>query len=234
VNVVTDVSNTDADRVVAALESRGIGADKAKDTNGGRFRVAVPSDDAARAVSALLEDRLPGAPPEHARSALTEALVPSPAAEHTRAMTETGSAIERTLEDADGVLSARVLLAVPRADPLAEQAEAPATASVLIRHRSPQSPISTENVQRLVAAAVPGLAPKNVVVVMLPATTPARADLAHVGPLTGTRASARRARLVVGAILVVNVALVAGVLALWAKLRLRRGQTAPAPTRSDP
>jgi type III secretory pathway lipoprotein EscJ len=83
-------------------------------------------------------------------------LVPSRLAEHVKVVTGTSGDLERSLRAIDGVVSARVHLAVPVRDPLTLGAQAPpATASVLIRHQGPTPPLAAFDVQRLRKGAKP-------------------------------------------------------------------------------
>jgi type III secretory pathway lipoprotein EscJ len=97
-----------------------------------------------------------------------------------------------------------------------------ATASVLIRHRGPTPPIAAQEVQRLVAGAIPGLAPEQVSVVMVPAPPrgrPPERQLARLGPLTVTHASLFALRSMIGVVVLLNAALLACVVGLWGRLR---------------
>jgi type III secretory pathway lipoprotein EscJ len=140
----------------------------------------------------------------------------------------TAGDLERSLRAVDGVIGARVHLAVPSRAPF-EGGEKPdqATASVLIRHRGATPPLAPKDVQNLVAGAVTGLAPEKVSVVLTPVTLPARThekELSRLGPITVTRASLNPLRIGVGVVLLVNLVLIGFLLALWA--RGRRTQAA--------
>jgi type III secretion protein J len=223
--VVAGLDEGDASQAVVALEQAGIGAEKERDPDKeGAFRVVVARDDASTALTVLAEE---GLPPRQAPGVLEAlgrgSMVPSRMAEQARLVTGTSDELERSLRGLDGVLSARVHLGVPTHDPLALDEQAPpATASVLIRHRGATPPVVAVDVQRLVSGAVPGLHAEQVTVVMLPAPPRARPtehQLARVGPLTVTRSSLLGLRALIGVAVLVNAALLACVLALWARLR---------------
>jgi len=101
--------------------------------------------------------------------------------------------LERSLRGLDGVVSVRVHLAVPVQDALSpDETPTQPSASVLLRHRGAQPPIATNDVQRLVAGAVPGLRPAQVSVVALPVPAlarPAERELSRFGRVTVTRGS---------------------------------------------
>jgi type III secretion protein J len=161
-------------------------------------------------------------------------IVPSRAAEHARMVAGTAGDLERSLREVDGVLSARVHLAVPPKDPLATTAAAAKpTASVLLRHRGASPPMAAKSVQALVAGAVPGLAPEDVAVVATPSPEPPRAperELAQFGPIQTTRGSLGWARGIAAGAIALSVALVAVILALWSRLRRAAEQAAPDET----
>jgi type III secretion protein J len=239
VPVVADLDDGEANRIVAALSANGILADKAAEPGGtGHFRIEVPRDDATRAVSVLSEEGLPAERTRGVLDALGEhSLVPSRTAEHERLLAGIAGDLEHTLGSVDGVLSARVHLAVPRPDPLSSEAPAPASASVLIRHRSGHIPLGETDVRRLVSGAVPGLLPERVAVVDLavPLPTP-RNDLVRVGPASMTREAAAKVRLLIAATAFGNMFLVSSVVVLWMRLRrLRPGlERSRAPVRDAP
>jgi type III secretion protein J len=235
VPVVAGLDEADASQVVVALEQSGVASEKDRDPDKeGAYRVVVARDDASAALGVLAEEGLPARQAAGVLEALGKgSLVPSRAAEHARVVTGTSDELERSLRGLDGVLSVRVHLGVPPRDPLAiDEKPLPATASVLIRHRGSAPPLAQGEVQRLVAGAVPGLAPEHVSVVLLPApprTRPAERQLARLGPLTVARGSLPALRVVVGVAVLLNAALLACVLLLWTRLRRAEQRLPEAP-----
>ena len=119
-------------------------------------------------------------------------------------------------------------LASARPDPLAVDGDvAPPTAAVLIRYRGGARPIVEDDVRKLVAFSVPGLAKERVAVVYsAAATSRPSAELVRIGPVSTTRAAARKVRGAVLAVLVVNLALAGALVALWSRLRrFRAGES---------
>ena len=237
VPVAAGLEEADASQAVVALERSGIAAEKERDPEKeGSFRVLVPRDDAASALTSLAAEGLPPRPAPGVLDALGKgSMVPSRLAEHARLVSGTGGELERSLKALDGVVSARVHLAVPPHDPLAlgEEPET-ASASVLIRHRGATPPVAMSDVQRLVAGAVPGLSPERVSVVMTSAptlTAPPGRELARFGPVTVTRSSVSPLRLIVGVGVLLNALLVGVVFALFS--RLRRAEHALAESRNE-
>jgi type III secretion protein J len=232
VSVQGELDESRANRTVALLGEHGIAAEKTADpSEPTHFRVEVASDDASRAVALLVDE----GPASHDAPGVLDALgtgslVPSPESEHERMLAGVAGDLTRSLEGVDGVLSARVHVAATRADPLDVGEAAPPTAAVLIRHRGATPPIREDDVRKLVAYAVPGLTPDHVAVVYSTAA-PARhaPELVRVGPISATRATARSIRSVVLLVLVVNVALAAGLVLLWSRLRRFRASEPPPP-----
>ncbi|GMV19980.1 MAG: hypothetical protein HS104_12980 [Polyangiaceae bacterium] len=224
VPIVNGADEADANRVVVALEENGIAADKEADpATEGRFRVLVARDDASGAAQVLKQESLPPPATKGVLEALGEGgLVPSRSAEHAKLVAGTAGDLERSLRAIDGVLSARVHLAVPAKTPFEGENKETATASVLIRHRGSAAPVAAKDVQHLVAGAVSGLAADKVSVVLTPAPAaqrPAERELSRLGPVTVTRASLTPLRLGVAAAALINLLLIGVLLALWAKLR---------------
>jgi type III secretion protein J len=226
------LDDNEANRVVVALDRASIDATKEPDPSSeGRWRVLVPRDDVARALSTMREEELPRPTPPGVLDAVAKgALVPSEAAEHAQLVAGIAGDLERSLEGIDGVLSARIHLNVPAPSPLRDTVPPRGSASVLVAHLGSTPPISADSVQRLVAGGVAGLLPTDVAVVMVSRAAPARpaADtgLGHVGPIAVARTSLR---LLQGALvaLVALVAVLAGAtLVLHARLSRARGELA--------
>jgi type III secretion system YscJ/HrcJ family lipoprotein len=239
VPVASDLDESGANRVVVALEESGVAASKESDpVHEGRWQVAVARDDASAAVTVLSQENLPPPSSPGVLDALGEgSLVPSRTAEHAKLVAGTAGDLERSLRAIAGVLSVRVHLAVPVKTPLAGDAkEPPPTASVLIAYRGANPPLTTADVQRLVAGAVPGLASEQVSVVMtaLPVPPkPADRELARFGPITVTRSSMLPLRaLVIGAALL-NLILIGLLFALWTRVRRAHGALAEARAAMD-
>lgn len=228
VPVAGNLDETGANRVVVALEEQGVAATKQPDpAHEGQFQVSVNQAEASGAIGILAHSNLPAKPTPGVLDSLGQgSLVPSRSSEHARLVAGITGELERSLQEIDGVLSARVHLAVVPKDALKLSSKSPApTASVLLRHRSANSPIATEEIQRLVAGAVPELEPSAVAVVTtsVPKPAPAEArELARFGPITTTRSSLTPLR--IGAIIVLLAGLSSVSLLAFLSRRLRRAQ----------
>jgi type III secretion protein J len=216
---------------VLALTENDIGAVKENDpSRENLYRVSVASDDVSIALVTLRNAGLPLERTPGVLDSIGESgLVPSRASERARWLVGTAGELERSLQALNGVLSARVHLAVPDADPLSLEERRAPSASVLLRHKGASPPLSAAEVQRLVSGAVSGLAAEHVAVVMhpVPETPLRRSDsLTTLGPLSLTRSSANSLRLTVAAVGALNIVLVAGLLSLWSVWRRARREAA--------
>ena len=200
-NILHGIDERSANEATAALERAAIGAEKVPDEgasagSGATYTIRVARADGTRAVDLL---RALGLPHDRRRGFAETygqpSLIPTPSEERARYVDALAGEIERTLESADGVVSARVHLVLEESDPLAADAKPrnPARAAVLLKARPGAAPFGETDVQKLVAGSVGGLQPAAVSVVVTAAADPnatASAALAAVGPLRitpGTR-----------------------------------------------
>ncbi|HEX7662936.1 MAG TPA: hypothetical protein VF407_00420 [Polyangiaceae bacterium] len=226
--VAGHLDEAQADKVALALDQAGIAAQReASEGNDGTFEVTVARADATRALAVLASEELPRPSPPTMLDALGKGqLVPSADAERASYAAGLSGELERSLETVDGVLRARVHLSLPDPDPLRDAPPAKATASVLLSLRAGAAPIQAEDVQKLVAAAAPSLAPADVVVVMvarpaLPAE--GSAALAHVGPIAVAPSSEHLLVTVLATLLALVGGMTAAMLAFYMRsMRLRK------------
>jgi type III secretion protein J len=193
-NILHGVDERSANEAARALERAGIGTEKVPDESGpngaASFTLRVARGDVGRAVDLLGARGLPRPPTRgFAQTYGQPSLIPTPSEERARYLDALAGEIERTLESADGVVSARVHLALEDVDPLAADGKPrnPARAAVLLKARSSQPPLDEDDVRDLVAGSVAGLDPSAVSVVMTRA--PESIDsvaLAAIGPLRVT------------------------------------------------
>lgn len=221
VAVIHAAPEAEARRAVAALARAGIAARTAPDDRG--FSVTVADGDVARAVTALQDAELPRREePGFAEAWGDRSLVATAAEERARAAQATAGELARTLESLDGVLDARVHLALPAADASGEAPRRP-TASVLLRHEPAERPLDEAQARALVAAAVEGMRPEDVTVVFVrraARTRPPVATTTTLGILVADRDAGRVQGLVVVA--VACAAALAALLATWLRRRERR------------
>jgi len=225
VPIAAGLDETDANHAVVALEKSGVAAEKDRDPDSeGRWRISVARDDASSAAGILSSESLPPAASPGLLETLGQgSIVPSHASEQAKFVAGISGELERSLRTLDGVVSVRVHLAIPEKDAFApDEAPLPASASVLLRHRGSAPPIAINDIQRLVAGAVPGLTPAQVSVVASPVPVPTRLperELSRFGPVTVTRASVFPLRTIFGAALFLNLGLLGALILIWTRAR---------------
>ena len=158
-----------ANEMVAVLRNAGLDADK-EAREGANFAVVAPPSEFARAVTVL---RANGYPRDSFDSIghvfKKDGFVSSPVEEHARLTHALSQEIANTLSHIDGVIVARVQLALPDKDPLADK-PMPAAAAVFIKHRAGVDLSgSVGQIKALVVNSVEGLPYDNVTVALFPA-----------------------------------------------------------------
>ncbi|HUG22601.1 type III secretion system inner membrane ring lipoprotein SctJ [Piscinibacter sp.] len=167
-DLYTDLSQRQANEMVAVLRNAGIEADKQL-RDGNTFAVTAPASDFSHAVEVL---RATGYPREGfdtlGQVFKKEGFVSSPLEERARLTHALSQEISNTLASIDGVVMARVHLSVPERDPLADKPP-PASASVFIKHRAGVNLESRMgHIKALVVNSIQGLPYDNVTVVLFP------------------------------------------------------------------
>jgi type III secretion protein J len=162
------LSERQANEMVAVLRSAGIGAEK--QSRDGRFSVLTAQGDFSDAVRIL---KAQGYPRETfdtmGKVFKREGFVSSPLEERARLVHAMSQEISNTIANIDGVVTARVHLVVPERNPLADKAR-PSAAAVFIKHR-PDKDLSSQTtlIKALVVNSLEGLSYDNVTVALFPA-----------------------------------------------------------------
>ena len=134
VALYSNLTETEANQIVAALSADEIGATKER-VDGGQWQVSVDEGQLARALDLL---RAQGLPQERFSSLgdvfQKQGLVSTPAEERMRYIHAVSQELSQTLRNIDGVVAARVHVVVPANDPLADKLR-PSSAAVFIKHR---------------------------------------------------------------------------------------------------
>ena len=163
------LSERQANEMVALLQGAGIEARKeARDA--GTYALTAQQEDFGRAIELLHANGLPRGSFESVGQVFKkEGFVSSPVEERARLTYALSQELANTLQTIDGVVVARVHLAVPDKDPLADKAK-PASASVFIKHR-PGRDLSGQigQMKALVVNGVEGLPYENVTVALFSA-----------------------------------------------------------------
>jgi type III secretion protein J len=96
----------------------------------------------------------------------TTGMIPTASEEKARLLMALSGELSRTLKSVNGVVDARVQVVLPDNSPLLDKNQwSPTTASVLMKYRGAQLPLSEDEVKKLVARGIEGLQADNVAVV---------------------------------------------------------------------
>lgn len=96
-------------------------------------------------------------------------LIPTASEEKAKLLVAITGEITRTLQSVDGVVEARVHVVMPENSPLLDRKQwSPTTASVLLRYRGAQIPMSENDIKAIVSKSVEGLTADQVAVVYKP------------------------------------------------------------------
>lgn len=228
--IVDNLGEAQANDVVLALDERGIASQKSRAEGSDAFRVLVGNDDVSLALRTLREEELPAHDEAGLASVFEEpGLVPTATEERARLMAALSGDVARSIESIDGVVRARVHIALPDPRNVVLDAEPPRPrASVLIKHRDARAPYDIASIRALVAGAVEGLRPDDITVVgtRAHASVPSRAAFVNIGPIAVSRGSAMAFKVAFGLAIAINIAL-AGLLIAVLLRRRTAGATAP-------
>lgn len=186
-----------ANEVLVALDEGGVAAGKSREdgTEGG-FAIEVARADATRARRLLAERDLPRAPAAGFDGVFGKgSMVPTPTEEHALYLHALAGELSRSVEALDGVVGARVHLALPQSDPFRPGERPPPRAAVLVRCRTAACPVVRAlegGIRELVAGAADGLTASSVAVVIAEAAErppPAQPQRARRSPLLLTLAA---------------------------------------------
>lgn len=164
------LSERQANEMVAVLRNAGLVADKATARDGKSFTVTTSAGDFSKAVEVLHAGGFPRDNYDTLGQVFKkEGFVSSPLEERARFTHALSQEISNTLSNIDGVVQARVHVSVPEKNPLADK-PVPATASVFIKHR-PGLDLTQQvgKIKALVVNAIEGLPYDNVTVALFPA-----------------------------------------------------------------
>jgi type III secretion protein J len=170
-DVASGLDEAQAQEAMATLSQRGVASTRKAEGEGKarRYTIVVPSSDAGRAAEVLRAEGLPRAPQKgFAELYGASSMIPSPTEERARFVKALSGEIAAQLERLEGVAAASVIVSAPEADPLAppDAPRAKPSASVLLKVRAGASAPAADDVKRLVAASVEGLALADVAVVV--------------------------------------------------------------------
>nr|WP_229166226.1 MULTISPECIES: type III secretion inner membrane ring lipoprotein SctJ [Bradyrhizobium] len=167
-DLYTKVQEREANEMLTLLLGKGVDAVRvvAKD---GTSTIQVEEKQLAFSIEMLNDRGLPRQPYKNLGEVFKGAgLVASPVEERARYVYALSEELSRTINDIDGVLSARVHIVLPKND-LLRQDSTPSSASVFIRHGS-DAKLSAllPQIKMLVANSIEGLSYDKVAVVFVP------------------------------------------------------------------
>ncbi len=170
IDLYTDLSEQQANEVAAVLLAAEIDADK-RLSETKAWAVRIEKSDLPRAMDVLEGAGVPRiTAPSMAEIFKKDGFISSPLEERARFISATQSGLEQTIARMNGVLDARVHLAMPERDPLTD-AIVPPSAAVMVRYAQDIKFAENggiNNVKALVRDAVEGLAPERITVVATP------------------------------------------------------------------
>lgn len=201
--IVSGLDEQDAQEIAVVLKENGLDAQAVRAE---QDRNALPSwtvklkGGSGNAVAAwrILEEN--GLPRQKVKGMAevfsTTGIIPTASEEKARLLMALSGELGRTLKSVQGIVDARVQIVLPENSPLLQSDQRnPTTASVLIKYRGTQLPLSEDEVKKLVARGIEGLQPDNVGVVFkrrdlvrLPPKPPKPAYLGDSGIVTGSLA----------------------------------------------
>ncbi len=205
--ILHGLEESQANQVIVALDEGGVRAAKQREEGAdGAWRVEVGRSESARAQQLLAERELPRErSPGFGEVFGKGSVAPTSVEERALYLHALSGELSRSVEAIDGVLAARVHLALPPADSLRLEPSPPPRAAVLVKARSgwrARVEQLSPGIQSLVAGSVAGLDPSAVSVVV------AEASPIQRGPAAGSSGARRVLLLVVaGATATLGIAL---------------------------
>ena len=165
----TDISEQEANEMIALLMERNVTCEKLAGKEG-KWIVQVGPDDFPYAMHTLEALGLPRDKFQSMGEAFQKTgLVSSPTEERIRYVYALSQEIAETMTKIDGVVSARVHIALPNNDPLSDKVKPP-SAAVFIKYRPGFSIESNANdLKNMVTKSIEGMALENVELVLSPA-----------------------------------------------------------------
>ncbi len=172
--IASGLDEQDAEEITVVLKENGLDAQAIR--TDGQDRNAAPtwsvklkggSENAVLAWRVLQENGLPRQKVKGLSEVFsTTGMIPTASEEKARLLMALSGELSRTLKSIQGIVDARVQIVLPDNSPLLQSDQRTATtASVLVRYRGSQLPLSEDEVKKLVARGIEGLQPDNVAVV---------------------------------------------------------------------
>ncbi len=167
--VYSGLSEREANDMLATIQSGGLHGSKAS-RDGKSWTISAPKAEFPRVIALLEERNFPREKFENLGGVFKkEGFVSSPVEEHARLIYGLSQELSDTISRIDGVVSARVHIALPEADPLSD-VQKPSSASVFIKY-DPEVDLASQvgSIKALVANSIEGLPLERISVVLTPA-----------------------------------------------------------------
>ncbi len=172
--IASGLDEQDAEEITVVLKENGVDAQAIR--NAGQDRTSAPtwsvklrggSENSVLAWRILEENGLPRQKVKGLAEVFsTTGMIPTASEEKARLLMALSGELSRTLKSIQGIVDARVQIVLPDNSPLLQNDQRnPTTASVLVKYRGSQTPLSEDEVKKLVARGIEGLQPENVAVV---------------------------------------------------------------------
>lgn len=227
------LSEPDANEMLSVLLANNIDAEKQAGAEG-TFNLVVNDDEVLRALDVLRNAGLPRASRENMGQVFAKSgIVSSPFEERVRYIYALGEDVAATIQQIDGVLTARVHIVMPEKAELGQEIK-PSSAAVFIKQRpNVDLDFLVPQIRRLVSNAIEGVTFDNVTVVLVEAmdTPPAEAardepQLKQILPgVTIAATSASGLWVWISVVGVIFVGLIAGIATLTYLLLRKSGRT---------
>lgn len=169
VDLYSDLSEAEANQMLAVLMSTGIVAEKAHVGEG--FQVRVEDRDMVQAIDVLTSKGFPKNTRDSIGTVFQKSgIISSPFEERVRYIYALGEEVAQTLSEIDGVVTARVHVVLPEEPQLGEPV-VPSSAAVFIKHEANVDlEFLVPQIRRLVSSSIEGLQYNAVTVVLTEAS----------------------------------------------------------------
>ncbi len=156
VDLITEITELDANEIIAALDSSGIESKKVKGKK--TSSVVINAENMAAAVEVL---KAQGLPSQHHASLgevfKKEGMISTPLEEKARFIYALSQELEKTLSQIDGVLIARIHIVLGEKARISEVEKKP-SAAIFIKHLPSLDPDAVAaKIKRIVVSSIPGL-----------------------------------------------------------------------------